>query len=256
MLRAEVLNGIQLNITEIFVGFLIGGAVPFLFCSFAIKAVSRAAFQLVEEVRRQFRTIPGIMDYDPRSGSDRGRPDYSRCVAISTSAAQKELLSPAVLAIATPILVGFGLGFSDPLRGAAALGGFLAGAILTGQLMAVFLSNTGGAWDNAKKRVESGLMGGKGSDAHKATVVGDTVGDPFKDTAGPALNPLIKVMNLVAILAVPVAIRPIPVAVRAVIVIAAIVALAIAVIFSKRGGIPQASEGLVENEEAKVEVPA
>ncbi|MDO8684079.1 MAG: sodium-translocating pyrophosphatase [Armatimonadota bacterium] len=253
---AEALNGIQLNITEVFVGFLIGGAVPFLFCSFAIKAVSRAAFQLVEEVRRQFRTIPGIMEYDPRSGSDKGKPDYERCVAISTSAAQKELLSPAILAIASPILVGFGLGFTEPLRGAAALGGFLAGAILSGQLMAVFLSNTGGAWDNAKKKVEDGMLGGKGSDAHKATVVGDTVGDPFKDTAGPALNPLIKVMNLVAILIAPVVIQKMPTAIRAAIVIAAVIALTIAVMFSKRGGIEKSSEEPVgELEEEKVGVP-
>ena len=249
MISATALNGIQLNITEVFIGFLIGGAVPFLFCSFAIKAVSRAAFQLVEEVRRQFRTIPGIMEYDPRSGSDHGKPDYSRCVDISTAAAQKELLSPAILAIAAPILVGFGLGFQDPLRGAAALGGFLAGAILTGQLLAVFLSNTGGAWDNAKKKVEDGLLGGKGSDAHKATVVGDTVGDPFKDTAGPALNPLIKVMNLVAILLVPVVIKAdMPVGVRLGVVLASVIALVIAVMFSKRGGI---AEEVADVEEAK-----
>jgi len=229
--------GLRIDWTEVFIGLLIGGAVPFLFCSFAINAVSRAAFQLVEEVRRQFREIPGIMDYDPRSGSDKGKPDYQRCVAISTAAAQRELMSPAVLAVSAPILVGFGLGYGDPLRGAAALGGFLAGAILSGQLMAVFLSNTGGLWDNAKKTIEAGMFGGKGTDEHKAGIVGDTVGDPFKDTAGPALNPLIKVMNLVAILAVPIAIQPISVAARTVIVIVAILALTGATLWSKRGGI-------------------
>ena len=229
--------GLRIDWTEVFIGLLIGGAVPFLFCSFAINAVSRAAFQLVEEVRRQFREIPGIMDYDPRSGSDKGKPEYQKCVEISTAAAQKELLSPAVLAVSAPILVGFGLGYGDPLRGAAALGGFLAGAILSGQLMAVFLSNTGGLWDNAKKKIEDGMFGGKGTPEHKAAVVGDTVGDPFKDTAGPALNPMIKVMNLVAILAAPIVIQPISDGVRTAIVVIAVIALAGAVMWSKRGGI-------------------
>jgi K(+)-stimulated pyrophosphate-energized sodium pump len=236
-------EGIRLDWTIVFVGLLIGGAVPFLFCSFAINAVSRAAFQLVEEVRRQFREIEGIMDYDPRSGSDKGKPDYQRCVAISTAAAQKELMSPAILAVAAPILVAFGLGAwssnaggSELLQGAAALGGFLAGAILSGQLMAVLLSNTGGLWDNAKKKIEDGMFGGKGTPEHKAAVVGDTVGDPFKDTAGPALNPMIKVMNLVAILLAPIAIQPISTAARATIVIVAILALAGATLWSKRGG--------------------
>ncbi len=228
--------GIRIDWTNVFVGLLIGGAVPFLFCSFAINAVSRAAFQLVEEVRRQFREIKGIMDYDPRSGSDEGKPDYQRCVEISTSAAQKELLSPAVLAVAAPILVGFGLGYGD-MNGAAALGGFLAGAILSGQLMAVLLSNAGGLWDNAKKKIEDGMFGGKGTPEHKAAVVGDTVGDPFKDTAGPALNPLIKVMNLVAILAAPIAIQPMSVGVRTAIVVVAALALVGATLWSKRGGI-------------------
>ena len=223
-------SGIHIEWTEVFIGFLIGGAVPFLFCSFAIKAVSRAAFLLVEEVRRQFREHPGIMDF-------KEKPDYARCVAISTTAAQKELIGPAILAVATPILVVFGLGYTDPMRGAAALGGYLAGAILTGQLMAVFLSNTGGLWDNAKKKIEEGLFGGKGTEFHKAGVVGDTVGDPFKDTAGPALNPLIKVMNLVAILMAPIAIAPIAVGVRTTIVLVAVIALTAAVMFSKRGGI-------------------
>jgi K(+)-stimulated pyrophosphate-energized sodium pump len=231
--------GIRIDWTNVFVGMLIGGAVPFLFCSFAINAVSRAAFELVEEVRRQFREIKGIMDYDPRSGSDVGKPDYQRCVAISTSAAQKELLSPAVLAVSAPVLVGFGLGFGD-MNGAAALGGFLAGAILSGQLMAVLLSNAGGLWDNAKKKIEDGMFGGKGTPEHKAAVVGDTVGDPFKDTAGPALNPLIKVMNLVAILVAPIVILPKDVltdTIRTVVVVIALLALVGATMWSKRGGI-------------------
>ncbi len=184
-------RNIQVNLPDVFIGLLIGGAVPFLFSSFAIRAVSRAAVQLVEEVRRQFRTIPGIWEYT--GVGEKGKPDYARCVAISTAAAQKELLGPGLLAVFSPILVGFWLG-------AYALGGFLAGAILAGQLMAVFMTNTGGAWDNAKKKIEDGFLGGKGSEAHKAGVIGDTVGDPLKDTAGPALNPMIKVMNLVAIL--------------------------------------------------------
>ena len=222
--------GIHIEWTEVFVGFLIGGAVPFLFCSFAIKAVSRAATLLVEEVRRQFREHPGIMDF-------KEKPDYARCVAISTAAAQKELLGPAILAVAAPTLVAFGLGFTNPMRGAAALGGYLAGAILTGQLMAVLLSNSGGLWDNAKKKIEEGLFGGKGTEFHKAGVVGDTVGDPFKDTAGPALNPMIKVMNLVAILMAPIAISPISLSLRVGIVVVCLLLLAGAVMFSKRGAI-------------------
>jgi K(+)-stimulated pyrophosphate-energized sodium pump len=181
-------KGIQVNLPEVFVGLLIGGALPFFFSSLAIRAVGRAAFQVVEEVRRQFREIPGIME-------GTGKPDYSRCVDISTAAAQRELILPGILAILSPIVVGVGLGVE-------ALGGFLAGIILTGQLLAVMLSNAGGCWDNAKKVIES-LQGGKGSERHKAAVIGDTVGDPFKDTAGPALNPLIKVMNLVALLILP-----------------------------------------------------
>lgn len=229
-------TGIRIDYTNVFLGLLIGGAVPFLFCSFAINAVTRAAFDLVQEVRRQFREIVGIMDYDPRSGSDKGKPDYQKCVAISTSAAQKELLSPAILAVSAPVLVGFGLGFGD-MNGAAALGGFLAGAIVTGQLMAVLLSNAGGLWDNAKKKIEDGMFGGKGTPEHKAAVVGDTVGDPFKDTAGPALNPMIKVMNLVAVLLAPIVILEMSDAVRATIVVISILALTGATLWSKRGGI-------------------
>ena len=230
-------TGIQINYPIIFIGLLIGGAVPFLFSSFAIRAVSRAAGLLVEEVRRQFREIPGIM-------AGTAKPDYERCVAISTAAAQKELIGPGILAIFTPLLVGFGLGYADPKMGAAALGGYLAGAILTGQLMAVFMANTGGAWDNAKKKIEDGLFGGKGTEFHKAAVIGDTVGDPLKDTAGPALNPLIKVMNLVAILAIPVTVSAISVGTRFTIVAVCLVLLAGAVAFSKR----KASHELVSSE--------
>ena len=223
-------KGLPLDLPEIFIGLLIGGAAPFLFSAFSIKAVGRAAFQLIEEVRRQFRERPGIM-----AGTE--KPDYGRSVAIVTAAAQKELLGPGVLAIALPILVGFGMGFNDPVKGAQALGGYLAGAILTGQLMAVMLANSGGAWDNAKKKIEDGLFGGKGTEYHKAGVICDTVGDPFKDTAGPALNPLIKVMNLVGILIAPVVIQPIAPVARAAIVLVALAALTFAVYWSKRGSI-------------------
>jgi len=237
--------GIQVNLPLVFVGMLIGGAVPFLFSSFAIRAVSRAAALLVEEVRRQFREIPGIME-------GTAKPDYSRCVMISTSAAQKELMGPGLLAIFTPLLVGFGLGYADPKMGAAALGGYLAGAILTGQLMAVFQANTGGAWDNAKKKIEDGMLGGKGTEAHKCAVIGDTVGDPLKDTAGPALNPLIKVMNLVAILAAPVAVSPISVGMRVAVVAVSLVLLVLAVAFSKRQGEHEIASSSQAEVEAKV----
>ncbi|MGH7863559.1 MAG: sodium-translocating pyrophosphatase [Candidatus Binataceae bacterium] len=214
--------GVQINTPTVFIGLLIGGAVPFLFSSFAIKAVSRAAYQVVFEVRRQFREPPGIREY-------KEKPDYGRCVDIVTATAQKELLGPGILAVFGPLLVGFGLG-------PGALGGFLGGAILTGQLLAVFMSNAGANWDNAKKKIEDGFLGGKGTDVHKAAVVGDTVGDPFKDTAGPALNPMIKVMNLVAILAAPFTIAP-AAAVSTAVVIISLAALGIAVAFSKRGSI-------------------
>ena len=229
--------GIQVNLPEVFIGLLIGGAVPFLFSSFAIQAVSRAAFLLVEEVRRQFREKPGIMEF-------KEKPDYGRCVEIVTAAAQKELIGPAILSIVSPILVAFAFG-------AAALGGFLAGAILTGQLMAVFLSNTGGAWDNAKKKIEEGLFGGKGTDCHKAAVIGDTVGDPFKDTAGPAINPMIKVMNLVAILIAPLAIRDIGGGMRFLIFLTCVIILGISVAFSKRGSIVGKEQAAALKAEAK-----
>jgi K(+)-stimulated pyrophosphate-energized sodium pump len=186
----KTLFGTGINIADpmVFIGFLIGGGLIFMFSALLIRAVNRAAFQMIGVVRRQLR-IPGVMEGTKT-------PDYAECVDVSTRAAQRELLPIGVIAVLTPIIVGF-------LLGAPALGGFLAGIILAGQLMAVFMSNAGGAWDNAKKYVEEGHYGGKRSDAHKATVVGDTVGDPFKDTAGPALNPMIKVVNLVALLVAP-----------------------------------------------------
>ncbi|MGA7688831.1 MAG: sodium-translocating pyrophosphatase [Jiangellales bacterium] len=174
---------------NILVGIIIGAAVVFMFSGLAINAVGRAAGAVVYEVRRQFKTMPGIMD-----GTQ--RPEYGRVVDICTRDSLQELVTPGLLAVLAPITVGFGLGV-------APLAGFLAGAISAGALMAVFLANSGGAWDNAKKTVEDGLYGGKGSPAHAATVTGDTVGDPFKDTAGPAINPLLKVMNLVSVLIAP-----------------------------------------------------
>jgi K(+)-stimulated pyrophosphate-energized sodium pump len=180
---------VRVNDPQVLVGLLIGGSVAFLFASLAIRAVGRAASQVVVEVRKQFHEHPGIM-----AGTE--LPDYAKVIDICTKTSLRELMTPGLLAVLSPIIVGFFLK-------AEALGAFLAGAILTGQLLAVMLSNAGGAWDNAKKLVEEGLYGGKGSEAHKATVIGDTVGDPFKDTAGPALNPLIKVMNLVALLIAP-----------------------------------------------------
>jgi K(+)-stimulated pyrophosphate-energized sodium pump len=171
------------------VGLIIGAAVVFLFSGLAVNAVSRAAGAVVVEVREQFRLHPGIM-----KGTE--KPDYARVVDICTRDSLRELVTPGLLAVMAPIAVGFGLGVG-------ALGAYLAGAIGTGTLMAVFLSNSGGAWDNAKKMVEDGHHGGKNSEAHAATIVGDTVGDPFKDTAGPAINPLIKVMNLVGLLITP-----------------------------------------------------
>jgi K(+)-stimulated pyrophosphate-energized sodium pump len=170
----------------VLVGLLIGGAVPFMFSSLTIRAVERAASRVVEEVRRQFREHPGIME-----GTE--KPEYGRVVDIVTGDSLRELVTPGLLAVLTPVAVGFSLGI-------APLGAYLAGVIVSGQLLAVMLSNSGGSWDNAKKLIEEGQYGGKGSESHKAAIIGDTVGDPFKDTAGPSLNPLIKVMNLVALL--------------------------------------------------------
>ena len=171
------------------VGLIIGAAVVFMFSGLAINAVSRAAGAVVVEVRKQFHEHPGIM-----LGTE--KPEYGRVVDICTRDSLRELATPGLLAVMAPIAVGFGLGVG-------ALGAYLAGAIGTGTLMAVFLANSGGAWDNAKKMIEDGHYGGKGSDAHAATIIGDTVGDPFKDTAGPAINPLLKVMNLVSLLITP-----------------------------------------------------
>ncbi len=206
-----------------FIGLLIGGAVPFLFSSFAIRAVSRTAGVVVEEVRKQFREHPGIMDYSEK-------PDHGAVIDICTTASLRELTTPALLAVLTPVIVGFGINYF-------ALGAFLGAVILVGQLMANFLSNAGGAWDNAKKYIEDGNEGGKGSDAHKAAVIGDTIGDPFKDTAGPALNPLIKVMNLVSLLILPAVIAlQDNTAARLSIAAAALAVLGVAIAFSKRGG--------------------
>ena len=180
----------QINVSDVktFIGLLIGGSVAFMFSALAIRAVGRTAGVVVQEVRSQFA--------DGKIMAGTKQPDYGPVIDICTAASLRELTTPALLAVLTPVIVGFGIGY-------AALGAFLAGVILTGQLMANYLSNSGGAWDNAKKYIEDGHHGGKGSDAHKAAVIGDTVGDPFKDTAGPALNPLIKVMNLVALLVLP-----------------------------------------------------
>jgi K(+)-stimulated pyrophosphate-energized sodium pump len=189
-----IITAIRVSDTRVFTGLLLGGALPWLFGSLIIRSVGRAASLIVEEVRRQFH-IPGLME-------GKVRPDYARVVGISTAAAQKELIPLAVLCVLTPIVIGF-------VFRAEALGGFLAGIILSGQLLAVFMANSGGAWDNAKKSIEDeprdlGLNTGKGSERHKASVVGDTVGDPLKDTAGPALNPMIKVVNLVSLIVAPI----------------------------------------------------
>ncbi|MFD6885111.1 sodium-translocating pyrophosphatase [Streptomyces sp. NPDC059957] len=210
------------------VGLILGAAVVFLFSGLAINAVSRSAGAVVYEVRRQFREHPGIMDYTEK-------PEYGRVVDICTKDALRELATPGLLAVLTPIAVGFTLGVG-------ALGSFLAGAIGTGTLMAVFLANSGGAWDNAKKLVEDGHHGGKGSAAHEAVVIGDTVGDPFKDTAGPAINPLLKVMNLVALLIAPAIVQfsygdDASPAVRAIVAILSIGVIVGAVYISKRRGI-------------------
>ena len=215
-------TGIRISEPIVLIGMLIGGAIPWLFSSLAINAVSRAASLIVLEVRRQFR-IPGLME-------GKVKPDYRQAVGICTVAAQKELTGLAVIAVLSPLIVGM------TLR-AEALGGFLAGVILSGQLLAVFMANSGGAWDNAKKLIEDGHFGGRGSAQHKAAVVGDTVGDPLKDTAGPALNPMIKVINLVSVLSAPLIVqfkRLTPGLVIA--VLAMFGAVAAAVWFSKRTG--------------------
>jgi K(+)-stimulated pyrophosphate-energized sodium pump len=205
----------------------------FFFSGLAINAVSRSAGAVVFEVRRQFRDFPGIMD-----GTQ--RPEYGRVVDICTRDAQRELITPGLLAVMAPIAVGFGLGIG-------ALASYLAGAIGAGTLMALFLANSGGAWDNAKKMIEDGKFGGKGSDAHAATVIGDTVGDPFKDTAGPAINPLIKVMNLVSLLIAPAVVmwsvgsdKNTPL--RVLVAVLALLVVVVAVTISKRKPVSVASD--------------
>jgi len=217
---------LAINVAEpkVFIGLLIGGAVPFLFSALAIRAVGRTAGVVVQEVRNQFAD-GGIM-----AGTK--QPDYGPVIDICTKASLRELTTPALLAVLAPVVIGFGIDWK-------ALGAFLAAVILVGQLMANYLSNAGGAWDNAKKYIEDGNHGGKGSESHKAAVIGDTVGDPFKDTAGPALNPLIKVMNLVSLLILPAIITQADNNIRYVIAGVALVVLIGAVIFSGRqsGGI-------------------
>ena len=186
---ATGLETIDLNDPNVMVGLFIGGVLPFIFSALSIQAVSRAAERMIEEVRRQFREIPGIME-------GKARPEYEKCVDISTAAAIKEMVVPGMMAVVVPICVG-------KLLGAAALGGLLGGSIVTGVMMAIFMANAGGAWDNAKKYIEEGHHGGKGSPAHAAAVNGDTVGDPFKDTAGPSLNILIKLMTVVSLVLAP-----------------------------------------------------
>jgi K(+)-stimulated pyrophosphate-energized sodium pump len=232
----------QINVADpkTFIGLLIGGSIAFLFSSLAIRAVGRTAGTVVQEVRNQFRTRK-IME-----GID--KPEYGKVIDICTTASLRELATPALLAVLTPVIIGFGINY-------LALGAFLAAVILTGQLMAVFLSNSGGAWDNAKKYIEDGHEGGKGSEAHKAAVIGDTVGDPFKDTAGPALNPLIKVMNLVSLLVLPavISLRDNDGARYAIAAVALVVLLG-AIAFSKRKGGAFVEEA--EEVEAAVDAPA
>lgn len=186
---ATGLTSISINKPTVMVGMLIGGMLPFLFSAITMEAVGKAAFEMIEEVRRQFRTIPGIME-------GTGKPDYAKCVDISTAAALREMIIPGILAVASPIVIGL-------LLGTEALGGLLGGSLVSGVLMAIMMSNAGGAWDNAKKYIEGGAHGGKGSEPHKAAVVGDTVGDPFKDTSGPSINILIKLMTIVSLVFAP-----------------------------------------------------
>ncbi len=185
-LKAE---GINLLNYQVVIGLLVGGMLPFVFSALTMESVSKAAYEMIEEVRRQFKEIPGILE-------GKAKPDYTSCVAISTTAALKQMIVPGVLAVASPILIGV-------LLGTSALGGLLAGSLITGVLLAIFMSNSGGAWDNAKKFIETGVHGGKGGNPHKASVVGDTVGDPFKDTSGPSINILIKLMTVVALVFAP-----------------------------------------------------
>ena len=182
-------SGINLLDYQVVIGLLVGGMLPFVFSAMTMESVSKAAYEMIEEVRHQFRNIPGILE-------GKAKPDYTRCVAISTTAALKQMIVPGIIAVSVPLIVGI-------LLGTAALGGLLAGSLITGVLLAIFMSNSGGAWDNAKKFIETGIHGGKGSESHKASVVGDTVGDPFKDTSGPSINILIKLMTIVALVFAP-----------------------------------------------------
>jgi K(+)-stimulated pyrophosphate-energized sodium pump len=226
-------------------GLLIGASIVFLFSGLLINAVSRAAGAIIFEVRRQFRDDPGIME-------GTSKPEYGRVVDICTRDSLRELATPGLVAVMTPIAVGFGLGIG-------ALGAYLAGTIAAGTLMAVFLSNSGGAWDNAKKYVEDGNFGGKGSPAHEATIIGDTVGDPFKDTAGPSINPLLKVMNLVALLIAP-AVVALSIgsgedaAFRYIIAAIAVIVIVAAVFVSKRRSIAVSDnpEAGLDNEESEI----
>lgn len=224
--------GIRVSVPQVFIGMLIGGALPWLFSAFSIQAVSRAASLIVEEVRRQFRG--GVLE-------GKTKPDYKQAVAISTTAAQKELVSLAILSVLTPILVGMVLQVE-------ALGGFLAGIILSGQLLAVFMSNAGGAWDNCKKTIEDEVKDhvkntGKGSERHKAGVVGDTVGDPLKDTAGPALNPMIKVVNLVSVIIAPIVVQYNHLGAKATTVVVVLCVLLIWAIWQSKKPVPEAVIG-------------
>ena len=183
--EAAGLTGIDITKPDVIAGLMIGGMLAYLFSSLTIKSVGRAANKMIDEVRRQFRDIPGILEGE-------GTPDYAKCVSISTSAALTEMIFPALLAIDTPLIVGF-------VFGAEALGGMLAGTLISGIILAIFMANAGGGWDNAKKYIESGKHGGRGSLAHKAGITGDTVGDPLKDTAGPAIDILIKLMTTISL---------------------------------------------------------
>ena len=219
-------TGIRISVPNVFIGMLIGGTIPWLFSSLTVNSVARAAGLIVEEVRRQFK-IPGLLE-------GKVKPDYGQTVSLCTKAAQRELIPLALIAVLSPIAVGL-------LLHVEALGGFLAGVILSGQLLAVFMATSGGAWDNAKKTIEDGLYGGKGSEAHKASVIGDTVGDPLKDTSGPALNPMIKVINLVSLLAAPLLISltmSVGVAIAGAVCVVIILG---SFWFSKRGGFARAA---------------
>jgi K(+)-stimulated pyrophosphate-energized sodium pump len=235
--RAAGTFSLSVDKPNVLIGVIVGAAVVFYFSGLAIMAVGRAAGRVVFEVREQFRTHPGIMNYTEK-------PEYARVVDICTRDSLRELATPGLLAVLAPIAVGFGFGY-------APLGAYLAGAIACGALMAVFLANSGGAWDNAKKLVEDGNFGGKGSPAHEATIIGDTVGDPFKDTAGPAINPLIKVMNLVSLLiATSVVKYSHNTGLRAGVAIGAIAIVVAAVVISKRRSTSIAESGPAGDESA------